>query len=124
MGKNKSQDKQHNKSDVISNSAVTNKVKKSPKPQSDRIEKLSSIIKSVGLPENTESLSADQLNENQKHALKKVCAHMYGHQHTETKKLPAKSLESATAQLAEEMKAKLAERKKQKKLTKNKTPSS
>lgn len=122
MGKNKSksQDKQHNKSDVIANNSVTNKVKKSPKPQSN-VEKLSSIIKSVGLPENADNITAEQLSENQKHALKKVCAQMYGHQHSQKKTLPARSLESATAQLAAKMKEKLAQRKKEKKKQKQNT---
>lgn len=92
---------------------------KSPKPQPIN-EKLSAIIKSVGFPEHAEGLTAEQLTENQKHALKKVCAKMYGHQHTEKAKMPAKSLESATAQLAERMKSQLAQRKKEKKKQKEK----
>lgn len=114
MGKKKSQsnDETHNKSDDTIESS-SSKVKKSSKPQ-PITEKLSAIIKSVRLPENTEGLTAEKLTENQKHALKKVCAKMYGHQHTEKKQLPAKSLESATAQLAEKMKEKLAQRKREK----------
>lgn len=99
-----------------------NKVKKSRKPL-PITEKMCAVIKSVGLPENAEGLTADQLTENQKHALKKVCAKMYGHQHSEKRNLPAKSLESATAQLAEKMKEKLAQRKKEKEKLKQKTSS-
>lgn len=113
MGKKKSKDK-HNKSDDTVNIASSSKKLKSPKPQKSD-EKLMSIIKSVGLPENAEGLTAEQLTENQKHVLKKVCTKIYGHQHSEKQKMPARSLESATAQLAEKMKEKLAQRKKDKK---------
>lgn len=112
--KSKSQDKQHNKSDVSTSDSPSNKVKKSSKLPTGT-EKLSAIIKSVGLPANDDNLTADKLSENQKHALKKVCAQMYGHKHTEKRTLPAKSLESATAQLAQKMQEKLSQRKKDKK---------
>lgn len=111
MGKNKVKSISDKRVDTTSS---PNKVKKSPKPQAIN-EKLSAVIKSVGLPENADGLTAEQLSENQKHALKKVCAKMYGHQHTEKRKLPASSLESATGQLEQMMKEKLAQRKKEKK---------
>lgn len=111
MGKNRSKDK-HNKNDEIV--ASTSKKIKSSKPQKIN-KKLESIIKSVGLPKNAEGLTADQLTENQKHVLKKVCTKMYGHQHSERLKMPATSLESASVQLAAKMKEKLAQRKKDKK---------
>lgn len=116
MGKNKtkSKDKESNKNANTAISSSPGKVTKSPKPQAIT-EKLSSVIKSVGLPANADSITAEQLNENQKHALKKVCAKMYGHQHSEKRKLPANSVESATVQLAEKMKEKLAQKKKEKK---------
>lgn len=121
MGKNKtkSESSKHDKiKDTLSSPA--NKVKKVSKTQAS-VEKLSAVIQSVGLPESADGLTADKLNENQKHVLKKVCAKMYGHQHTEKKALPAKSLESATAQLAEKMKQQLAQRKKEKKKAKQKS---
>lgn len=119
MGKNKtkseSKHKKHEKSEgIFDKSPSSDKVKKLSKTQQTN-EKLAAVIKSVGLPKDSEGLTADQLTENQKHVLKKVCAKMYGHQHTEKRVLPAKSLESATAQLAEKMKEKLAQRKKDKK---------
>lgn len=95
----------------------SNKVKKSPKPNA-ATEKLEAIIRSVDLPENDGNLTADQLTPNQKNALKKVCAKMYGHQHAVKRNLPANSLESATAQLAAKMKEKLAQQKRDKKMKK------
>lgn len=117
--KTKSKDKQHDKSEAIVSVASSSKVIKSPKLQPIN-EKLAAVIKSVGLPKSAKGLTAEQLTENQKHVLKKVCAKMYGHQHSEKKKMPATSLESATAQLAEKMKEKLAQRKKEKKKQKQK----
>lgn len=119
MGKNKTKStyQQQNKNADEMATASSNTVKKSPKPQAAS-EKIESIVKAVGLPENVDGLTADQLTENQKHALKKVCAKMYGHQHSEKKRLPASSLESATAQLAAKMKEKLAQQKRDKKLKK------
>lgn len=116
MGKNKtrSNDKVCNKNVDTSIESSHGKVIKSAKPKLIT-EKLSAVIKSVGLPDSAEGVTADQLTENQKHALKKVCAKMYGHQHTEKRKLPAHSLETATAQLAKKMKEKLAQKKKEKK---------
>lgn len=124
MGKNKSKsnDKESRKSAESTIASPSGKVTKSPKPQSST-EKLNSVIKSVGLPANAEGLTADQLTENQKHALKKVCAKMYGHQHSEKKAMPARSLESAAAQLEQKMKEKLAQKKKEKKKQKQKTNS-
>lgn len=122
MGKNKT--KSHDKDSRKSADAATNlspgKVTKSPKQQQIN-DKLNAVIKSVGLPANADGLTADQLTENQKHVLKKVCAKAYGHQHTERRALPANSLESATAQLAEKMKQKLAQKKKDKKQQKQKS---
>lgn len=120
MGKNKSKsnDKKCDRSEEIMSISHSSKASKSPKPQPIN-ERLSAVIKSVGLPD-ADGLTAEQLTENQKHVLKKVCAKMYGHQHTEKTKMPAKSLESATAQLAEKMKAQLAQRKKEKKKLKQK----
>lgn len=120
--KSKSKDKESNKNVVTIDTTITSppgKVTKSPKPQAIT-EKLSAVIKSVGLPESAEGLTADQLTENQKHALKKVCTKMYGHQHSVKQKMPAKSLESATVQLAQKMKEKLAQKKKEKKKQKTK----
>lgn len=123
MGKNKtksdSKTKNHDESVGKVGSSTSDKVKKSPKLQ-PATEKLAAVIKSVGLPESAEGLTADKLSENQKHVLKKVCAQMYGHKHTERKTLPARSLESATAQLAERMKQQLAQRKMDKKKQKQK----
>lgn len=119
MGKNKtksdvSKAKKHERSEDLVGSSPSDKMKKNSKAQQTK-DKLTSVIKSVGLPKTADGLTADQLTENQKHALKKVCAQMYGHRHTEKRSLPASSLESATAQLAEKMKEKLAQRKKEKK---------
>lgn len=122
MGKNKSKskDKESNKKFDMEISSPSGKVTKIPKPQSDT-EKLSSIIKSVGLPDSADGMTADKLTENQKHALKKVCAKMYGHQHSVKKQLPANSIESATAQLEAKMKEKLAQKKREKKKQKKTT---
>lgn len=123
MGKNKlkSNDTKIDKNVDTVISSSPNKAQKSPRAK-PITEKLCAVIKSVGLPECTEGLTADQLTENQKHVLKKVCAKMYGHQHSDNKRnLPAKSMESATAQLAEKMKEKLAQRKKEKKKLKQKS---
>lgn len=119
MGKNKTKSSHQNPDKNVEKTAATssNTIKKSPKPQ-PATEKLEAIVKSVGLPENVDGLTADQLTENQKHALKKVCAKMYGHQHSEKKRLPASSLESAAAQLEAKMKEKLAQQKRDKKLKK------
>lgn len=119
MGKNKTKLSDQHQSKNVDKVATTssNTVKKSPKSQ-PALEKLEKIVKTVGLPENVDGLTADQLTENQKHALKKVCAKMYGHQHSEKKRGPASSLESATAQLAAKMKEKLAQQKRDKKLKK------
>lgn len=119
MGKNKTKSTEQNKDKQNETVATTssNKVKKSPKPQ-PATEKLEAIIQSVGLPENADGLTADKLTENQKHALKKVCAKMYGHQHSVKRGLPANSLESATVQLAAKMQEKLAQQKRDKKLKK------
>lgn len=121
-GKNKKKttDHQKEKADVTIASTSSNKVKKSPKPNAVQ-QKLESIIKSVDLPENADGLTADQLTANQKNALKKVCAKMYGHQHSVKQHLPAHSLESATAQLAAKMKEKLAQQKRNKQLQKHKS---
>lgn len=121
MGKNttKSESTKHDKNTASSSSPV-NKVKKVSKVQPS-VEKLCAVIQSVGLPNSADGLTADKLNENQKHVLKKVCAKMYGHQHTEKRVLPARSLESATAQLEKKMKEQLAQRKKAKKLAKQKS---
>lgn len=116
MGKNKTKSTYQQPDKHVEN-VSTASVKKSPKPQ-PATEKLEAIVKSVGLPADVDGLTADKLTENQKHALKKVCAKMYGHQHTEKKRLPAHSLESATAQLAAKMKEKLAQQKRDKKLKK------
>lgn len=122
MGKNKSKstDKESNKKSDMAISSAPEKVTKISKPQTDS-EKLSSIIKSVGLPESADGITADQLTENQKNALKKVCTKMYGHQHSVKRQLPANSLESATVQLAAKMKEKLAQKKKEKKKQKKTT---
>lgn len=122
MGKNKTKSSDQHQSKNVDKVATTssNTVKKSPKSQ-PALEKLEKIVKTVGLPENVDGLTADQLTENQKHALKKVCAKMYGHQHSEKKRGPASSLESATAQLAAKMKEKLAQQKRDKKLKKQKS---
>lgn len=114
MGKNKTKSKHAKSEEILDSSPSSDKVKKISKTQQIN-EKLSAVIKSVGLPRDSDDLTADQLTENQKHVLKKVCAKMYGHQHTEKRVLPAKSLESATAQLEQKMKEKLAQRKKDKK---------
>lgn len=115
--KTKSTHQHQNKNAEKMATTSTSTVKKSPKPQ-PATEKLEKIVKAVGLPENVDGLTADDLTENQKHALKKVCAKMYGHQHSEKKRLPASSLESATAQLAAKMKEKLAQQKRDKKMKK------
>lgn len=116
MGKNKTKSTQSKDVEKVA-STSSNTVKKSPKSK-PATEKLETIVKAVGLPENVDGLTADKLTENQKHALKKVCAKMYGHQHSEKKRLPASSLESATAQLAAKMKEKLAQQKRDKKMKK------
>lgn len=115
MGKNKTKSSDQYQDKNVEK--LPNTMKKSPKPQ-PAAEKLEAIVKSVGLPENVDDLTADKLTENQKHALKKVCAKMYGHQHSERRRLPANSLESATAQLAAKMKEKLAQQKRDKKMKK------
>lgn len=120
MGKNKTKTShQHQGKNVECMATVSSSstVKKIPKPQ-PATEKLEAIVKSVGLPQNADGLTADKLTENQKHALKKVCAKMYGHQHSVRKSLPAHSLESATVQLAAKMKEKLAQQKRDKKMKK------
>lgn len=119
MGKNKTKSTHQHQDKDVEKMATTSSstVKKIPKPQ-PATEKLEAIIKSVDLPENVDGLTADKLTENQKHALKKVCAKMYGHQHSVRKSLPAYSLESATVQLAAKMKEKLAQQKRDKKMKK------
>lgn len=108
MGKNKpnTNNKNNDKCEQSSDN-----IKKMSKTHT-KTEKLASIINTVGMPTSAEGLTADQLTENQKHALKKVCAQMHGHQHSTKKALPARSLESATVQLAQKMKEKLAQHKK------------
>lgn len=115
MGKNKTKSPDHHQEK--NDETIANKVKKSPKPQSER-ERLEAIIQSVGLPATSDGLTAEKLTENQKHALKKVCAKMYGHQHSVRTKLPANSLDSATVQLAQKMQEKLAQQRKDKKMKK------
>lgn len=118
-GKNKQKPTERRQEKNIDTMAAnsSNKVKKSPKPNA-ATQKLESIIKSVNLPENVEGLTAEKLTPNQKNALKKVCAKMYGHQHSERRNLPANSVESATVQLAAKLKEKLAQQKRDKKMKK------
>lgn len=75
-------------------------------------------LRAVELPKSSRGLTAEKLTEDQKHVFKKQCQKMYGQKFAEHRKLPASSIEVAASQLADKIKAQLAEKRKQKKLNK------
>lgn len=75
-------------------------------------------LRAVELPKSSKGLTAEKLTEDQKHVFKKQCQKLYGPKSGDRRKLPATSIEVATSQLADKIKAQLAEKRKQKKLNK------
>lgn len=87
--------------------------KKSKK--NDESQRIGAALREVELPKTAEGLSAEKLTADQKNVIKKHCQNMYGHRFSTREKLPANSLETAALQLEAKMKAKLEQRKKDKK---------
>lgn len=110
MGKTKNQTNE-SKSEKLVHPSSTNAIKKSNHGKS-----IAAQLRSIELPQSADSLTAEQLTENQKIVFKRECQKMYGHKYVERRKLPANTLEIAAAQLE----AKLKEKLKQKKLEKSK----
>lgn len=75
-------------------------------------------LSTIELPKSSDGLSADKLTEDQKVVFKKQCQNLYGHKFSKKRKLPAVSVEDATAQLQAKMREK-AELLKAKKTKKN-----
>lgn len=108
MGKTKNQTND-SKSEKVVHPSSSNEIAKLNHGKS-----IVSQLRSIELPKSADGLTAEQLTENQKIVFKRECQKIYGHKYIERRKLPANSLETATAQLEAKLKKELKQKKLQK----------